>query len=249
MNAMTDNRPKRLHDHIVDELGSRIVRGDYAPESLLPIEDALVAELGVSRTVVREAIKVLAQKNLIRVRTRIGTTVREATQWNNLDPDILRWRFAGEFDPQLVRDVIDLRRIIEPAAAEIAAQRASPAALAAITDAFREMTETTDLTTHINADLRFHLAILDASGNELLRGLRHSIEGALRFAIQFTTHSKDQGRTSQAWHTDVYLSIVAKKPENARRAMEQIVESWAAESLQIVAKNAGAPRQRKKENV
>ncbi len=235
---ITQNRPKRLHAHIVDELGARIVRGDYAPESLLPIEEALVSELGVSRTVVREAIKVLAQKNLIRVRTRIGTSVCPQAEWNHLDPDILRWRFASEFDPQLVRDVIDLRRIIEPAAAEIAAQRASKAALKTITGAFREMTETADLDTHINADLRFHLAILDASGNELLRGLRHSIEGALRFAIQFTTPSKEQGRTSQDWHAQVHDAIVAKKPVEARAAMSLIVESWAAESLQIVALNA-----------
>jgi DNA-binding FadR family transcriptional regulator len=234
MNTATEIRPKGLHAHVVDELGARIVRGDYPPERLLPIEDALVVELGVSRTVVREAVKVLAQKNLIRVRTRIGTTVCAPSEWNHLDPDILRWRFAGEFDPQLVRDVIDLRRIIEPAAAEIAAQRASAQSINAITAAFREMTETSDLQTHINADLRFHLAILDASGNELLRGLRHSIEGALRFAIQFTTHSKDQGRTSQDWHTKVFESIVAREPFAARAAMSLIVESWAAESLQIV---------------
>ena len=237
MSETTRVRPKRLHDHTVDELGARIVRGDYAPESLLPIEEALVSELGVSRTVVREAIKVLAQKNLIRVRTRIGTSVCPQVEWHHLDPDILRWRFASEFDPQLVRDVIDLRRIIEPAAAEIAAQRASKPALNAITAAFNEMTHTADLATHINADLRFHLAILDASGNELLRGLRHSIEGALRFAIQFTTPTKAQGRTSQAWHAQVHTAIIEKKPVEARAAMNLIVESWAVESLQIVAAN------------
>jgi DNA-binding FadR family transcriptional regulator len=244
MSEILQNRPKRLHAHIVDELGARIVRGDYAPETVLPIEDALVTELGVSRTVVREAIKVLAQKNLLRVRTRVGTSVCAQDEWNHLDPDILRWRFASDFDPQLVRDVIDLRRIIEPAAAEIAAQRATKPALKIISTAFRDMTETSDVEAHISADLRFHLAILDASGNELLRGLRHSIEGALRFAIQFTTPSKEQGRTSQAWHTQVHDAIVAKKPTEARAAMSLIVESWAIESLQIV--EANAKRRKKK---
>jgi DNA-binding FadR family transcriptional regulator len=84
MNRRPASLPKRLHEHVVDELGARIVRGDYKPDEALPVEDALVTQLGVSRTVVREAVKVLAQKNLIQVRTRTGTRVRPrraGTSW------------------------------------------------------------------------------------------------------------------------------------------------------------------------
>ena len=118
-------RPKRLHEFVVDELGSRIVRGDLQPGQALPIEDSLARDLGVSRTVVREAIKGLAQKQLLTVRTRTGTRISPTAEWNHLDPDILRWRFAG-LDAKFVADVIELRRIIEPVAAELAATRASP---------------------------------------------------------------------------------------------------------------------------
>jgi DNA-binding FadR family transcriptional regulator len=234
MNRRPAHLPKRLHEHVVDALGARIVRGDFKPDQALPVEDALVTQLGVSRTVVREAIKVLAQKNLIEVRTRTGTRVCPPAKWNQLDPDILRWRFAGEFDSKLVEDLIDLRRIIEPAAAELAAARATPAMIEKIRAAFGEMSGQTQVDAHIAADLRFHLGILEAAGNELLLGLRHSIEGALTFAIGLSTHSKEDGRSSLALHGDVLRAIEQRKPALARSAMNKLVDRWADDSLRIV---------------
>jgi DNA-binding FadR family transcriptional regulator len=225
--------PKRLHEHVVDELGARIVRGEFKPDEALPIEDALVAQLGVSRTVVREAVKVLAQKKLIEVRTRTGTRVCAPSRWNQLDPDILRWRFAGEFDAKLLTDLIDLRRIIEPAAAELAAERATPAKVAALRATFAEMSDEGRVEEHIAADLRFHLGILEAAGNDLLFGLRHSIEGALEFAIGFSTHSKDDGIGSLALHRAVLDAIAQGKPARARAAMNTLVGSWAADCQRI----------------
>ena len=238
--------PKRLHDHVVDELGARIVRGEFAPDAALPVEDALVAELGVSRTVVREAIKVLAQKNLIQVRTRTGTRVLPFAQWNQLDPDILRWRFAGAFDAKLIEDVIDLRRIIEPAAAELAAARATPVQIEVLRTVFSEMSDPSQVAAHIAADLRFHLGILEAAGNHLLLGLRHSIEGALTFAIGFSTRSKDDGLSSLALHGTVLRAIAEHKPARARTAMNSLVDRWAEDSLRIVkSQNAKAQRARR----
>jgi len=246
MNRRPVHLPKRLHEHVVDELGQRIVRGDYATDEALPIEDALVAELGVSRTVVREAIKVLAQKNLIQVRTRTGTRVCPPGVWNQLDPDILRWRFAGEFDPKLLADVVDLRRIIEPAAAELAALRATPALLDKLKAAFAVMSDETAVDAHIAADVRFHLGILEAAGNELLLGLRHSIEGALQFAITFSTHTKDDGRSSLDLHGDVLRAIERQQPARARAAMLALVDSWADDCQRILrAEKARASRARR----
>lgn len=234
MNRRPASLPKRLHEHVVDELGARIVRGDYKPDQVLPVEDALVAQLGVSRTVVREAVKVLAQKNLIQVRTRTGTRVCPPVRWNQLDPDILRWRFAGSLDPKLISDLIDLRRIIEPAAAELAALRATPAMLQALWATLEEMGQESPLDAHIAADLRFHLGILEAAGNELLCGLRHSLEGALNIAIGFSTHSKEDGLRSLEMHREVLVAIAAQAPERARHAMKLLVDSWARDCLRIL---------------
>ena len=227
--------PKRLHEHVVDELGARIVRGDFKADEALPVEDALVAQLGVSRTVVREAVKVLAQKNLLQVRTRTGTRVLPAALWNQLDPDILRWRFAGGFDAKLIEDLVDLRRFVEPAAAELAAQRATPQAIDKISAALDEMSDDSQLDAHIEADLRFHLGILEATGNDLLLGLRHSLEGALTFAIRFSTHDKVDGLSSLALHADVLRAIAQRKPERARAAMNVLVDRWARDSMNLVA--------------
>lgn len=234
MNRSSASLPKRLHEHVVDEIGARIVRGDYKPDEALPVEDALVTQLGVSRTVVREAIKVLAQKNLLQVRTRTGTRVRPSVRWNQLDPDILRWRFAGRFDAKLISDLIDLRRIIEPAAAGLAAQRATPAMHRCLRDALAEMGDESLVSEHIAADLRFHLGILEATGNDLLCGLRHSLEGALTFAIGFSTHTKDDGLSSMALHRAVLDGIVAGDPARAQTAMAALVDSWAADCIRIM---------------
>ena len=241
MNRRPPFLPKRLHEHVVDELGARIVRGEFKTDEALPIEDALVAQLGVSRTVVREAVKVLAQKNLIQVRTRTGTRVCAPARWNQLDPDILRWRFAGAFDPKLIEDLVDLRRIIEPAAAELAALRATAPQIESLNATLAEMGDDSKVDAHIAADLRFHLGILEAAGNELLLGLRHSIEGALQIAIGFSTHTKADGLASLALHGNVLRAITQRKPALARAAMNKLVDSWAQDSLRLIkAQNARA---------
>lgn len=240
MNRRPASLPKRLHEHVVDEIGARIVRGDYLPDQTLPVEDALVAQLGVSRTVVREAVKVLAQKNLLQVRTRTGTRVCQPARWNQLDPDILRWRLAGRFDAKLISDLIDLRRIIEPAAAELAAQRSTPAMRQGLQAALAEMADESLVSEHIAADLRFHLGILEAAGNDLLGGLRPSLEGALNIAIGFSTHTKDDGLSSMALHRAVLDAIVAADPAAARSAMDRLVDSWAADCRRLMQARAAA---------
>jgi DNA-binding FadR family transcriptional regulator len=226
---------KRLHEFVVDELGSRIVRGELRPGEALPVEDDLANDFGVSRTVVREAIKVLAHKRLLKVRTRTGTRVSPGAEWSQLDQDILRWRFAGALDAKFVANVIELRRVIEPAAAELAAARATPAAVRIIHAELQQMLTTTNEKAHIAADLRFHLAILEATGNELLFGLRHGIEGALGFAIRLTAQTKEDADNSMALQKAVYDAIAARKPAVARAAMNRLVDRWADKSQRIVA--------------
>jgi len=229
--------PLRLHEHVVHELGGRIVRGELKADEMLPVEDDLAAAFGVSRTVVREAIRVLVHKHLLEVRTRTGTRVLPSVSWNHLDPDILRWRFASALDAKFVSNVIELRRIVEPAAAELAAARATPRAVRAIEAALNDMATTTDVNAHHAADLRFHLLILEAAGNDLLLGLRHGIEGALSFAIRLLTRSKEEGESSHALQKAVADAITGKNPAAARAAMDRLVDRWAADSMRMISRN------------
>jgi DNA-binding FadR family transcriptional regulator len=237
MSARRRNLPLSLHEHVIDELGARIVRGEFKANEVLPIEDDLAGAFGVSRTVVREAIKVLVHKHLLEVRTRTGTRVLPSISWNHLDPDILRWRFASTLDAKFVSDVIELRRVVEPAAAKLAATRATPAAVRAIEAALHDMATATDPNAHNAADLRFHLCILEAAGNDLLLGLRYGIEGALSFAIRLLTRSKEEGESSHALHKAVSDAISNKNPALAHAAMDRLVDRWAVDSLSMISRN------------
>jgi DNA-binding FadR family transcriptional regulator len=245
---MSTNRRKlrsSLHEHVVDEIGGGIVRGEFKAGQTLPTEDGIAEALGVSRTVVREAIKVLVHKRLLEVRTRTGTRVLRPESWNHLDPDILQWRFASTLDAKFVSDVIELRRIIEPAAAELAAVRATRSAVQAIEAALHDMATTTDINAHHAADLRFHLCILEAAGNDLLLGFRHGIEGALSFAIRLLTRSKEEGESSHALHAAVADAIAKKNPIVARAAMNRLVDRWAFDSLRMISSNRKGASSRK----
>src|SRR5205809_5241457 len=122
-----------LHGRIVHAIGRRILSGDLRPGDLLPAEP----DLGASRTVVREAVKVLAAKGLVESRPKTGTRVRPRDAWNLLDPDVLAWQREGASPAQFLRKLTEVRRIVEPAAAELAAERASSRELAGVEDAYR----------------------------------------------------------------------------------------------------------------
>src|SRR6476659_8056400 len=171
---MTKSRtyPRRgLHGQVVHQVGVSIVRGELEPGELLP-EDGLVSEPSVSRTVVREAIKVLAGKGLVESRPKTGTRVRPRSDWNFLDPDVLSWRYAGGVSADDVRALFELRRAIEPMSAALAAQRATPAQIAEIHAALAEMEAVSDDGDRFaKPDLVFHQTILRMTGNELIGSL------------------------------------------------------------------------------
>src|SRR5947209_10892524 len=124
-----------LHGQIVHAIGRQIVSGAVRPGEVLSLPEGLPA----SRTVLREAIKVLAAKGLVESRPKTGTRVRAPQSWNQLDPDVLAWQQEGMPQPAFLRKLTEVRLIVEPAAAERAAQRARPAALAALDAAFGDM--------------------------------------------------------------------------------------------------------------
>src|SRR5262245_33958470 len=175
---------RSIHGRIAHEIGQQILRGDLTPGEVLPNEVDLGASFGVSRTVMREAIKVLAAKGLVESRTKIGTRVKERDQWNMLDPDVLTWSLASHDAETYALAVSEMRRVLEPAGAALAAQRATPEDIARIRATYEAMelaaTKSEDSVQH---DVRFHLSILEATGNPFLVSMGHVIESAIAFNI------------------------------------------------------------------
>jgi len=173
--------PRRgLHGRVVQVVGQRIAQGIIPPAEPIDVA-ALEAEFGVSRTVVREALKVLAAKGLVDARPKRGTFVRPRADWSLLDPDLLRWRFGNRADRRFLGELAEMRLIVEPAAARLAATRRSAEDLTALDHAVaglgRPGATPQDV---IAADIAFHCGLLRASQNELLDRIEGVIEATLR---------------------------------------------------------------------
>ncbi|WP_461037221.1 FadR/GntR family transcriptional regulator [Streptomyces mayteni] len=169
-----------VHGQVVHHLGARIVGGEFTEGDTLDVR-ALGEQLDVSLTVMRESLKVLAGKGLIDARQKRGTFVRARSAWNLLDPDVIHWRTVGGDAERLLRDLADVRSIVEPAAARRAALRRTDADLAALDAALAAMARAQgDSAAAAEADAAFHRALLAATGNELLGRLDLLLEPGLR---------------------------------------------------------------------
>lgn len=228
-----------MHQRVVDELGQHIVDGAWEPGDPLPVEDTLAAEIGVSRGVLREAVKSLVAKGMLRVRPRTGTRVLPPEQWNHLDPDVLRWKQAGDA-AALLRDTSELRRIVEPAAARLAAERADPDHVRALYDALTAM-ETAAAAPgragYVEADIAFHRALLDAGGNRLLGSLGRAVEIALEHSFVISTQTPGAVEHSLPGHRAIVQAVEARDPRAAATAVLALIE--AAE--QEIARSPGLP--------
>jgi len=204
---------------MVSTLGAAIVRGEIEPGMALPPEHELEAHYGVGRSVVREAIKTLAAKGLVSVRPRHGTHVRPLHDWSLLDRDVLGWlRTGGGLDPALLAALEETRAIIEPAAAALAAERATPEDCARIDAALAAMEAGQhDPQAAIAADKAFHLAVLEATHNPVLRSFRGAIDAILSAVFDITV-GVFAGNLPN--HAAVAEAIAAHDPPRARRAME-----------------------------
>lgn len=215
---------RRLHGAIAHKLGTAILSGQYAPGDVLSGEVAFAEELKVSRSAYREAIQVLTAKGLVASRPKAGTRVLPRDRWNLLDPEVLAWAFTGEPDIEFVRDLFELRAIIEPAAARLAAERRDKADLKTMKDALAGMRRHT-LTTDAGraADRDFHNAILQATRNHALVVLSASIGAAVHWTTQFKQRSRELPRNPIPDHVRVYDAIAAGDPAAASEAMEALV--------------------------
>jgi GntR family galactonate operon transcriptional repressor len=223
-----------LHDSLVNVLGRRILGGAYKPGDMLPREDELCIQFGVSRTSLREAVKVLSAKGLIEARRRVGVRVRPRDEWSLLDPAVLNWHPDIQGDEELMSGLIEARRIIEPAAAELAARRASAADLTAIEAAFQAMAGAVPdhFEAYCKADLAFHRAVNAASHNVVLRGMAGLMEAALNASFIVTNSFMERQARALAVHGRVLDAIRMRDTAGARAAMGRLLD-LAAEDLHL----------------
>jgi DNA-binding FadR family transcriptional regulator len=215
-----------LHGRIVHAIGRSIVSGRIPPGEQLPAP----AHVSVSRGVVREAIKVLAAKGLVASRPRTGTRVRSRDSWNLLDPDVLAWH-QEQLSPALfLRKLTEVRLIVEPGAAELAARRAGPEKIAALGAALRAMRDALDLSppdydAYNEADIRFHRAIVEACDNDVLQQLGAIVNTALLVAFNAAIRVPGLPRGSLPRHQAILDAIRSRQPNRARAAMLRLVRN------------------------
>ncbi len=207
---------------LLDLLGRQIVIGDFDSRPF-PTEAELARHHQVSRSVTREAVKMLTAKGLLSARPRQGTIVQPRGRWNLFDPDVLRWLLERKFSVELLRQFNQLRIAIEPEAAALAAQHASEGARAAITAGLERMRAAeTGGDDVLEADIAFHIAVLEAAGNPFYGQFRDMVSTALRTSIRFTNRIK--GRTASVDdHRAVKDAIFARDADAARTAMQRII--------------------------
>ncbi len=214
---------RSLHNQVVQELGRLIVSGELEAGKGLPREELLAERMNVSRTALREAMKVLSAKGLIESRQKTGTRVREEAHWNQLDADVLAWRCASMPTDSFVEKLVEMREVIEPAAAAAAARRRTPEQLNAIKAAYDAMEAAKDLDAWAIADLAFHESMLQATNNELMTSLFSVIETALGTYFVLSARKAANFNVALPQHLKVYEAIRRRQPEVARQAMLKMV--------------------------
>jgi DNA-binding FadR family transcriptional regulator len=215
-----------VHGRIVHSIGRRIVSGDIRPGEQLPTAAAVRA----SRGVVREAMKVLAAKGLVVSRPRTGTRVRPPDSWNLLDPDVLAWQQEGQPRSAFLGKLTEVRLVVEPGAAELAAVRSGPAQVAELQAALREMRDALDLEppdheAYNNADIRFHRAVVQACDNDVLQQFGAMVSRALLVAFNAAIRVPGLARASLPRHQAIVDAIRRRQPKRARAAMERLVRN------------------------
>ncbi|MGO4700632.1 FadR/GntR family transcriptional regulator [Dyella sp. 2RAB6] len=213
------NVVRNLYGHVMQEIGQRIVSGKVQPGEVLPREETLAESLNVSRTALREAMKVLSAKGLIESRAGVGARVQEERYWNQLDADVLAWRCASMPTDDFIDKLVEMREVIEPAAAAAAARRRTEAQLAEIQSAYEAMDTAQTLDAWADADLRFHEAVLQATGNELLSSLFAVIDTALGTFFVLSARNASNFKYSLPHHQKVLEAIRRKQPKLAHAAM------------------------------
>lgn len=220
-----------LHDRAVEDLGRRIVDGSLPAGSTMLAKD-LAVQLGVGRSVVREALRVLQSLGLVASVKRVGVRVLPSSSWNVFDPQVITWRIAGAGEGTQLRSLTELRTAVEPFAAELAARHCTPAQgaeLLSIAAEMRTVGREGDLDRFLALDIRFHSLVLTASGNEMFAAMDDMISAVLRGRTQRGLMPSHPHEEALQLHVDVADAVQGTHPERARDSMELIMRRTVAE--------------------
>lgn len=227
-----------LREQVLHAIGIRIISGELQPGDVLPKEDTLSKEYGVSRTVIREAVKGLAARGLVESRPKVGTIIRPRSDWQMLDPAVLEWVAASEVNGEFIYHLAEVRQAIEPATAELAARNATPEDLAAMREAYAQLESSiSDEAAWANADLAYHESIVAAAHNEFLayivRALRKPLQSKRRINVALV-NLLDESMVRERYsspedevlsrHREVLDAIEAGDEANARAASYRLLE-------------------------
>ena len=228
---MTKNTMHRkLYEHVEEAIGLKIITGELKPRETLPNEDALCTEFGVSRGVIREAVKVLQKKGLVQPRPKIGTQIQPKSQWNLFDADVLVWKLKAGQQLLFLEKVTEVRGLIESEAAKLSAQRATSEEVAEIQLLFNRLNdilsdeETFTYEAYLQADMAFHTAILEASHNELLAQIGRTMRHAVQTARQADNNEFNILQISHAFHAEIVEAITRKDPDRAYTASREMFD-------------------------
>ena len=225
---------KNVHGNTVDHIGEAIVAGRYTAGMSMPPEPVLCEELGVSRTVVREAVKSLIAKGLVTTGPKVGTRVLTEEHWNWFDPDVIAWKAKAGITPEFLRDLLELRRLVEPAAVRMAAERATPQEIAGIEDAYAGMKRAVEGGgDYVTYDLRFHQGLLRAAHNRMLIQMSKALSALLRTSFEISTIRKDGPKRSLPLHRAVLDAVIARNPAKAEKAILVLIDG-AREDIELV---------------
>ncbi len=232
----------RLHDTIARSIGVRIAAEELMPGDLLSGEIEAAERLEVSRTAYREAMRTLAAKGMVESRTKTGTRVSARERWHILDPEVLGWFLETKPSETFVHDLFELRMMVEPHAAELAARRREERHLAAMERALETMARRKLLTEEGRlADRSFHQSILAATGNELIVALAPSVAAAIRWTTAFKIRTQRPPRDPIEEHRAVFVAIRARDEAHARAAMSDLVSKALADMQASLTRRTARP--------
>ncbi len=220
-----------LHDRVVETLGADLVEGRLLPGTVLLTED-LESRFGVSRSVAREAVRVLRSLGMVTSVKSVGIRVLPRDDWHHLDPTVISWRLAGPERADQLRSLGELRRAVEPLAAELAARRATPEEAEELADLATEMTrlgDEGDVAGFLELDVHFHRLIIAASGNEMLIPMADMIEAILRGRTEHGLQPVHPHPDALRWHREVATAIAAGDSTAAATASRSIVSRTISE--------------------
>lgn len=222
---------RRLRGSVAQQFAVRILTGEYPEGYVFPGEVELAARIGISRSALREAFRILAAKGLLESRPKTGTRVCPRRQWSLLDPDLLAWQFESEPKRKFLRDLFELRLIVEPGAAALAAKRRSMAQLTTMKASLDEMAHLGLATEEGRlADQQFHLTMLEATGNEAILALASTILSAIAWTTIYKQRKRKLPRDPVPDHMALYQAIEAADPAAASTAMAELVRLALADT-------------------